>query len=76
MSLHQAENIQLPFLPQEIRQELNLPENKVLSGLVRNWPTLEDLEKPISPGFLNILAKIRFRRPEFLDLIPPPFIAK
>lgn len=68
MSLYQAENIQLQFLPQEIRQELNLPEDKVLESLTKNWPTLDDLEKAYISRVLEYTGQNKSQAARILGL--------
>lgn len=68
MSLYQAENIQLQFLPQEIRQELNLPEDKVLESLTKNWPTLDDLEKAYISRVLKYTGQNKSQAARILGL--------
>ncbi len=76
MSLYQAENIQLPFLPQEIRQELNLPEDKVLTTLARDWPTLENLEKAYIARVLEHTGQNKSRAARILGLNPATLYRK
>lgn len=68
MSLYHAENIQLQFLPQEIRQELNLPEDKVLESLTKNWPTLDDLEKAYISRVLEYTGQNKSQAARILGL--------
>ncbi len=68
MSLYHAENIQLQFLPQEIRQELNLPEDKVLESLTKNWPTLDDLEKAYISRVLKYTGQNKSQAARILGL--------
>ncbi len=76
MSLYQSENIQLQFLPQEIRQELNLPEDKVMSALTGNWPTLENLEKAYIARVLEHTGNNKSQAARILGLNPATLYRK
>ncbi|MDI6697736.1 MAG: sigma-54 dependent transcriptional regulator [Candidatus Saccharicenans sp.] len=76
MSLYQAENIHLSFLPQEIRQELNLPEDKVLSDISRNWPTLDNLEKAYIARVLVHTGHNKIQAARILGLNPATLYRK
>lgn len=76
MSLYQAENIQLSFLPQEIRQELNLPEDKVLSVISGNWPTLDNLEKAYIARVLEHTGHNKIQAARILGLNPATLYRK
>ncbi|RFT16502.1 MAG: Sigma-54-dependent transcriptional activator [Candidatus Saccharicenans subterraneus] len=76
MSLYQAENIQLQFLPQEIRQELNLPEDKVLEALTKNWPTLDHLEKAYIARVLEYTGHNKSQAARILGLNPATLYRK
>lgn len=76
MSLYQAENIQLQFLPQEIRQELNLPEDKVLEALTKNWPTLDHLEKAYISRVLEYTGQNKSQAAKILGLNPATLYRK
>lgn len=76
MSLYQAENIQLQFLPQEIRQELNLPEDKVLEGLTKNWPSLDQLEKVYIARVLEYTGHNKSQAARILGLNPATLYRK
>jgi len=76
MSLYQAENIQLQFLPQEIRQELNLPEDKGLETLAKNWPTLDHLEKSYIARVLEHTGHNKSQAARILGLNPATLYRK
>lgn len=76
MSLYQAENIQLQFLPQEIRQELNLPEDKVLEALTKNWPTLDHLERAYITRVLEYTGHNKSQAARILGLNPATLYRK
>lgn len=76
MSLYQSENIQLQFLPQEIRQELSLPEDKVMSALTRNWPTLDNLEKAYIARVLEHTGHNKSQAARILGLNPATLYRK
>jgi two-component system response regulator AtoC len=76
MSLYQAENIQLQFLPQEIRQELNLPEEEILGRDTRNWPTLENLEKAYIKRVLEFTGNNKSQAAKILGLHPATLFRK
>lgn len=76
MSLYQAENIQLQFLPQEIRQELNLPEDKVLETLAKNWPTLDHLERAYIARVLEYTGQNKSQAARILGLNPATLYRK
>lgn len=76
MSLYQAENIQLQFLPQEIRQELNLPEDKVLEALTKDWPTLDHLEKAYISRVLEYTRHNKSQAARILGLNPATLYRK
>lgn len=76
MSLYQAENIHLQFLPQEIRQELSLPEEKILPSPAKDWPTLDNLEKTYIKKVLEYTGNNKSRAARILGLHPATLFRK
>lgn len=78
MSLYQAEEIQLQFLPQEIRQEIELPENKILEKIARGreLPTLYHLEKCYIKKVLELTGHNKSQAAKILGIHPSSLFRK
>lgn len=78
MSLYQAEEIQLQFLPQEIRQEIELPENKILEQIARGreLPTLYHLEKCYIKKVLELTGHNKSQAAKILGIHPSSLFRK
>jgi len=78
MSLYQAEEIQLRFLPQEIREEAELPEDKILEQIARTkeLPTLEHLEKSYIEKVLELTGNNKSQAAKILGLHPSSLFRK
>lgn len=77
-SLYQAEEIQLQFLPQEIRQEIELPENKILEQIARGreLPTLYHLEKCYIKKVLELTGHNKSQAAKILGIHPSSLFRK
>ncbi|MDI6845075.1 MAG: sigma-54 dependent transcriptional regulator [Candidatus Saccharicenans sp.] len=76
MSLYQAETIRFEFLPGEIRQEINPDEEKILTELSQNWPTLEQLEINYIKKVLERTDYNRSRTAKILGINPATLYRK
>ncbi len=76
MSLYQAETIRFEFLPREIRQEINPDEEKILTELSQNWPTLEQLEINYIKKVLEHTGHNRSRAAKILGINPATLYRK
>ncbi len=76
MALYQAETIRFEFLPREIRQEINPDEEKILTELSQNWPTLEQLEINYIKKVLEQTGHNRSRAAKILGINPATLYRK
>jgi two-component system response regulator AtoC len=78
MSLYQAEEIQLHFLPQEIKQELEPPDNKILEQIAkaRELPTLDQLEKSYIKKVLELTGNNKSQTAKILGIHPSSLFRK
>ena len=78
MSLYQAEEIQLHFLPQEIKQELEPPDNKILEQIAkaRELPNLDQLEKSYIKKVLELTGNNKSQTAKILGIHPSSLFRK